>query len=265
MMGHNTRNETMPKWMTTVGLGGVIAILAVVIGMPQGEAVGEPAAEDAVQGPAGKADLEVIGDPGHEKMNLTAPDTFKALFKTTAGDFTVQVTREWAPNGADRFYSLVKNGYYDGTRFFRVVENFVAQWGIHGEPAVNAAWYDPKNQSKVNLKDDERKQSNEEGTIVFANAGPNTRSTQLFINLKHNDFLDDAKAMRGSVFAPFGKIDAEGMKVVKKLYNGYDEPPRQLQGLLAERGNAILDEFFPKMDSIKSAIIVEDKKEEQGE
>lgn len=265
MMGHYTRNQKMPKWMTTLGLIAVIAMLALGIGMQQGEAVGEPAAEDAAEAPARMVDLEVIGDPGHEKMNLTAPDTFQALFKTTAGDFTVQVTRAWAPNGADRFYSLVKNGYYDGTRFFRVVENFVAQWGIHGEPAVNAGWYDPKNQSKVNLKDDERQQSNEEGTIVFANAGPNTRSTQLFINLKDNDFLDDAKAMRGSVFAPFGKVDAAGMKVVKKLYSDYGEPPRQLQGLLAERGNAILDEFFPKMDSIKSATIVEDKEEQTSE
>lgn len=254
----------MPKWMTTIGLVAVIAMLAVGIGCQQGEAVGEPAGEEAATEPDRKVDLKVISDPGHEKMNLTAPDTYKALFKTTAGDFTIEVTRDWAPNGADRFYSLVKNGYYDGTRFFRVVENFVAQWGIHGNPEVNAAWYDPKNDHKVNLKDDKRKQSNGEGTVVFANAGPNTRSTQLFINLKDNDFLDDEVAMRGAIFAPFGKIDAAGMKVVKKLYSEYGEPPRQLQGLLAEFGNAILDEHFPKMDSIKSATIVEEKKAEDA-
>ena len=97
---------------------------------------------------------------------------------------------------------------------------------------------------------------------MFANAGPNTRSTQLFINLGDNDFLDDEIKMRGSVFAPFGQVDAEGMKVVKKLYNGYGEPPRQLQGLLAEKGNTILDEYFPKMDRIQSATIVADDDKE---
>lgn len=253
----------MPKWMTTVGLGCVIATLAVGIGLQQGVADDEPAGEDA--GEVSEVDLKVIGDPAHEKMNLTAPDTYKALFKTTQGDFTVVVKREWAPIGADRFYSLVKNGFYDGTRFFRVVDDFVVQWGIHGNAEVNKAWYDPKNKDTVNIKDDKRKLSNKSGTVTFANAGPNTRSTQLFVNLGDNDFLDN-EARVGSVFAPFGEVDAEGMKVVKKLYSGYGEPPRQLQGLLAEQGNAILDEYFPKMDSIKIATIVEDKaKEDAGE
>lgn len=251
----------MPKWMTTAGLGCAIAILAAGIGLQQGVADDDPADENA-DAEVREVDLKVIADPSHEQMNQTAPDSFKAHFKTTAGDFTVKVTRDWAPNGADRFYSLVKTGYYDGTRFFRVVEDFVVQWGIHGEPEVNAAWYDPKNKDAVNLKDDKRKKSNKAGTIVFANAGPNTRSTQLFINLGDNDFLDDEIKMRGSVFAPFGQVDAQGMKVVKKLYNGYGEPPRQLQGLLAEKGNDILDEYFPKMDAIQSATIVEDKPEE---
>lgn len=252
----------MPKWMTSVGLGCVIAMLVVGIGLQQGmaEDAAEEPAEDAE---AREVDLKVIADPAHEKMNLTAPDTYKALFKTTAGDFTVTVKREWAPNGADRFYSLVKNGYYDGTRFFRVVEDFVVQWGIHGNPDVNKPWFDDKNDKVVNLKDDKRKVSNKAGTITFANAGPNTRSTQLFVNLGDNDFLDN-EARVGSIFAPFGQVDAEGMKVVKKLYSGYGEPPRQLQGLLAEQGNAILDEYFPKMDSIKSATIVDDKAEEDA-
>lgn len=254
----------MPKWMTTVGPGLVIAMLAVGIGLQRGLADDEPAGEagDADQR---EVDLQVISDPSHEKMNLTAPDTYKALFKTTKGEFTIKVTRDWAPIGADRFYSLVKNGYYDGTRFFRVVEDFVVQWGIHGDPEVNAPWYDPANEDAVNLKDDERKKSNKAGTITFANAGPNTRSTQLFINLGDNGFLDN-EARVGSVFAPFGEVDAEGMKVVGKLYKGYGEPPRQLQGLMAEKGNAILDEYFPKMDSILTATIVEDKpKEDAGE
>ncbi|MEM6506688.1 MAG: peptidylprolyl isomerase [Planctomycetota bacterium] len=249
----------MPKWVTTVGLGCVIAMLAVGIGLRSGVADDDAAKDgDAAER---EVDLEVIADPSHEKMNLTAPDEFKALFKTTKGEFTVKVTRAWAPNGADRFYSLVKNGYYDGTRFFRAVDDFVIQWGIHGDPKVNTPWYDPENDEAVNIKDDKRKKSNTVGTITFANAGPNTRSTQLFINLKDNDFLDN-EARVGSIFAPFGEIDATGMKVVNKLYTGYGEPPRQLQGLLAERGNAILDEYFPKLDAIKTATIVDDQKEE---
>ncbi|MBX2852824.1 MAG: peptidylprolyl isomerase [Phycisphaeraceae bacterium] len=255
----------MPKWMTTVGLGCVIGVLAVGIGLQQGVADDEQAGEDGGATPAREVDLKVISDPSHKKMNLTAPDSYKALFKTTQGEFTIKVTREWAPNGADRFYSLVKNGYYDGTRFFRVVEDFVVQWGIHGDPGVNKAWYDPKNEAVVNLKDDKRKKSNKAGTVTFANAGPNTRSTQLFVNLGDNDFLDN-EARVGSIFAPFGEIDEAGMKVVRKLYKGYGEPPRQLQGMLAEQGNAVLDEYFPKMDGIKSATIVEDKaKEDAGE
>lgn len=250
----------MPKWMTTVGLCAALALM-IGIGLQQGMAEDDAAdkADDAEQR---EVDLKVLADPAHEKMSLTAPDTYKVQFKTTQGDFTVKVTRDWAPNGADRFYSLVKNGYYDSTRFFRVVEDFVVQWGIHGDPEVNAAWYDPKNKDTVNIKDDKRKQSNKAGTITFANAGPNTRSTQIFINLGDNDFLDN-EARVGSIFAPFGEIDPAGMKVVNKLYKGYGEPPRQLQGLLAEKGNAILDEYFPKMDSIKSATIVEDKTPEK--
>lgn len=250
----------MPKWMTTAGLCAVMALMigfGLQLGMAEGELAGEDTGEDAAM--ERKVDLKVISDPSHEEMNLTAPDTFEALFKTTQGDFTVKVTREWAPKGADRFYSLVKNGYYDGTRFFRVVDDFVIQWGIHGDPEVNKAWYDPANSAAVNIKDDKRLKSNKKGTITFANAGPNTRSTQLFINFKDNAFLDDEVRMRGSIFAPFGEVDEEGMKVVNKLYKGYGEPPRQLQGLLAERGNAILDAQFPKMDSIKTATIVNRK------
>lgn len=252
----------MQRRITSVLLLAAVAALIVGIGLQPGMA-DDHAKDEAKQAPESKADVAVISDPSHEKMNLTAPDSFKALFKTTQGDFTVEVDRSWAPNGADRFYSLVKNGYYDGTRFFRAVEGFVVQWGIHGDPEVNAAWYDPKNEEAVNLKDDKRKKSNTEGMVVFANAGPDTRSTQLFVNLGNNDFLDN-EARVGSIFAPFGKVDAAGMKVVKKLYSGYGEPPRQLQGLLAEKGNAILDEYFPKMDAIKTATIVEDK-EDAGE
>lgn len=251
----------MPKWITTAGLCTVLGLIVVGIGLQPGMAE-DQTKEDAKDAPEREVDVKIIGDPSHEKMNLTAPDSYKALFKTTQGEFTIKVTRDWAPIGADRFYSLVKNGYYDGTRFFRVVEDFVVQWGIHGDPEVNKAWFDPKNDDAVNLKDEKRKQSNKTGTVVFANAGPNTRSTQLFINLSDNTRLDDEVAMRGSIFAPFGQIDAEGMKIVNKLYKGYDRLPPNLQGVLAEKGNAILDEYFPKMDGIKSATIVEDKAEQ---
>ena len=250
----------MQKRVTSVLLLVIVAAMIIGIGLQTGLA-DDHAGDKPKDATESKADVEVIADPSHEKMNLTAPDSFKALFKTTQGEFTIEVDRSWAPNGADRFYSLVKNGYYDGTRFFRVVEDFVVQWGIHGNPKVNEAWYDDKNKAAVNLKDDKRKKSNATGTVVFANAGPNTRSTQLFINLGDNDFLDN-EARVGSIFAPFGKVDAEGMKVVKKLYAGYGEPPRQLQGLLAEKGNAVLDEYFPKMDAIETATIVDDKAEE---
>ncbi|MFK7787991.1 MAG: peptidylprolyl isomerase [Phycisphaeraceae bacterium] len=250
----------MPKWITTVGLCAVLAAM-IGIGLQQGVAEDEPAGEDAAA--KSDVDLKVISDPSHEKMNLSAPETFDVRFKTTKGDFTVKVHRDWAPNGADRFYSLVKNGYYDGTRFFRVVEDFVVQWGIHGNPDVNAAWYDPANKAAVNIRDDKRKKSNKKGTITFANAGPNTRSTQIFVNLDDNDFLDN-EARVGSIFAPFGEIDEAGMKVVNKLYKGYGEPPRQLQGLLAEKGNEVLDEYFPKMDGIQSATIVKDESKEEA-
>lgn len=251
----------MSKWLIAV-LVVVLAVVGFQATRADEERPGQAGAEEA---PEREVDLKVIADPSHEKMNGQAPGTYKALFRTTKGDFTVVVKREWAPNGADRFYNLVKNGYYDGNRFFRVVEDFVVQWGIHGNKDVNDAWYDPKNDKAVNLKDDKRKVSNTVGRVTFANAGPNTRSTQLFINLANNKFLDDEVKMRGSVFAPFGEIDAAGMKVVKKLYSGYGEPPPNLQGVLAKQGNAVLDEYFPKLDAILTATIVEDEKEDKGE
>jgi len=206
-----------------------------------------------------EVDLDLISDPANEKMKLTAPDTYEALFHTTAGDFTVKVTRAWAPVGADRFYSLVKNGYYDGNRFFRVVPGFVVQWGIHGNKKVNAAWYDPKNREHTQIKDDKVVQSNTRGKIVFATSGPDSRTTQLFINFDDNSNLDKMG------FAPFGEITAEDMKIVDKIYSGYGEPPRDLQPILAQNGNAVLDEYFPKMDGIITATIVEKDKQKQGE
>jgi peptidyl-prolyl cis-trans isomerase A (cyclophilin A) len=169
-----------------------------------------------------------------------APATFNALFQTSAGDFVVEVHRDWAPNGADRFYNLVKNGYYDACRFFRVVPGFMVQFGINGDPAVQSAW------RSANIPDDPVKQSNKRGNITFATAGPNTRTTQVFINFGDNAGLD------GQGFAPFGRVTS-GMNVVDKIFAGYGEQPNQ--GLIQTQGNAYLQKDFPKLDYIKKATI----------
>ena len=176
-----------------------------------------------------------------------APETFKALFETTKGEFVIEVKRSWSPIGADRFYNLVKNGYYDGVRFFRVVPNFVVQFGIHGDPDLAMKWLESK------IEDDKVVESNKRGFITYAKSSqPNSRSTQLFINLQDNARLD---AMG---FSPFGKV-VKGMDIVDKLYNGYGEQITQLQGEIAAKGNAYLDKEWPKLDSIKKASIVKDE------
>jgi peptidyl-prolyl cis-trans isomerase A (cyclophilin A) len=173
-----------------------------------------------------------------------APATFKAKFETTQGDFIVDVTRSWSPNGADRFYNLVKHGFFDGVKFFRVVPGFVVQFGIHGDPALATKWLDAR------IDDDKVVQSNKRGFITYAkSSAPNSRSTQIFINLHDNDRLD---AMG---FSPFGKI-SKGMDVVDKLYGGYGEEVTQLQGQIAQEGNKFLEQNYPKLDSIKKATLV---------
>ena len=159
----------------------------------------------------------------------------------------VEVTRAWAPVGADRFYNLVKNGYYTDASFFRVLPNFVVQFGISAKPAVSKAW------ARATIPDDPVTQSNKPGYLTFATAGPNTRTTQIFINLGDNAALDQQG------FAPFGQV-TEGMDVVGKLYSGYGEGAPQGngpdQGRIEAEGKAYLDKEFPKLDSIKSAVIV---------
>jgi len=180
-------------------------------------------------------------------LKAKAPETYQATFVTTRGEFTVKVTRAWAPLGADRFYNLVKHHYYDGTAFFRVISGFMVQWGISGNPALSKAW------SKANIKDDPASQSNLRGRITFATAGPNTRTTQVFINFGDNARLD---AMG---FTPFGEIDAEGMKVVDALYSGYGEgAPRgkgPSQDRMEKEGSPYLEKGWPLLDKIKSATI----------
>ena len=175
------------------------------------------------------------------KLTAIAPATYKASFDTTAGSFVVEVHRDWAPKGADRFYNLVRNGYYDDTRFFRVVPNFMVQFGINGNPAIQKVW------RNANIPDDPVTQTNKRGAITFANAGPNTRTTQVFINYRSNAGLDKQG------FAPFGEV-ISGMEVVDKINAQYGQEPEQ--GLIQAQGNRYLMKAFPKLDAIKRATIV---------
>jgi peptidyl-prolyl cis-trans isomerase A (cyclophilin A) len=186
-----------------------------------------------------------FADPA--KLIEKAPETFKAQFDTTKGKFTIEVTRALAPNGADRFYNLVRSGYFTDIAFFRVIPGFMCQFGIHGDPAVSAKW------REANIADDPVKGSNTRGAITFATAGPNTRTTQLFINFGDNVGLD----RQG--FSPFGKV-AEGMDVVDKINSEYGEGAPggrgPNQGRIQTEGNTFLKKDFPNLDYIKSATIV---------
>ena len=169
-----------------------------------------------------------------------APAEFKVRFDTSKGPFVVEVHRDWAPNGVDRFYELVQSGYYEEARFFRVVPNFVVQWGINKDPKVSAQW------REKNIPDDPVKESNRRGYITYAKRGPDTRTAQLFINLADNASLD------ATGFAPFGKV-TEGMDVVQNLYAGYGQTPDQ--SLIQSQGNAYLQSQFPQLDYIKTARV----------
>lgn len=178
-------------------------------------------------------------------LHAKAPATFGVQFTTTKGTFVVTVHRAWAPRGADRFYNLVRARFFDGVEFFRVVKGFVVQFGINGDPKVSNAW------QSANIKDDPVKASNTVGTITYAAASqPNTRSTQVFINLGNNSANLDHLG-----FAPFGKV-TKGMNVVEKLYGGYDDAPTNLQPQIFSQGNAFLQKRFPKLDSIIRAKVV---------
>jgi peptidyl-prolyl cis-trans isomerase A (cyclophilin A) len=178
--------------------------------------------------------------------NEQAPATYKVKLDTSKGAVVIDVTRAWAPIGADRFYNLVKSGFFDNARFFRVVSDFMVQFGIAGEPRVQAPW------RNAPIKDDPVTQSNKRGYITFATAGPNTRTTQVFINFKDNSRLDR------SGFAPFGMVSS-GMNVVDTLHAGYGEgAPNGRgpdQGRIQSEGNAYLTRDFPNLDFIKKATI----------
>jgi peptidyl-prolyl cis-trans isomerase A (cyclophilin A) len=182
------------------------------------------------------------------KLTEKAPDSFKVKFDTTKGAITIEVTRSLAPNGADRFYNLVKAGYFKDIAFFRVIPGFMAQFGMSGDPAITKAW------GGANIQDDPVKGSNTRGTITYAMAGPNTRSTQYFINFGDNSRLDR------SGFAPFGKV-TEGMEVVDKLNGEYGDMPQQggrgpNPENIAKDGNDYLKKSFPNLDYIKSATLL---------
>lgn len=185
-----------------------------------------------------------------QPANLTerAPATFNVVLDTTAGEVRMTVTRAWSPNGADRFYNLVRAGYYTNVAFFRVMEGFMGQTGIHGDPRVNAAW------RNANIQDDPVVEHNTRGMVSYAMAGPGTRTTQFFINFADNTNLD------GMGFSPFARVDAASMAVVDRIYSGYGEGAPSgrgpAQGRLQSEGNAYLQAEFPQMDYIRAARIL---------
>ena len=207
----------------------------------------KPAPSESKPAPAAAA--APAAKPGNllkpSTLQEKAPDKYEVKFKTTRGDFMVQVSRAWSPLGADRFYNLVKAHFYDDAAFFRVVPGFVVQFGISAKPAVSAAW------KRMVILDDPVSQSNKRGSLTFATSGENTRTTQLFINLKDNTFLDT----KG--FSPFGAVEGNGMNVVEMLYDGYGNDNGPAQDKLETLGNPYAKKGWPKLDYIVSATIVE--------
>jgi peptidyl-prolyl cis-trans isomerase A (cyclophilin A) len=185
-----------------------------------------------------------LGNPA--ALTEQAPATYKARFDTSKGVFVIDVRREWAPVGADRFYNLVKNGFYDENRFFRVISGFMVQFGVNGNPQVSTPW------RNAQIKDDPVKQSNKRGFITFATSGPNSRTTQVFINFGDNSRLD------GMGFASFGQVSS-GMNVVDQLYADYGEGAPSgrgpNQGRIQSEGNAYLTRDFPNLDFVRKATI----------
>ena len=176
-------------------------------------------------------------------LNATAPAVFRVRFTTTKGPFVVTVHRKWAPRGADRFYNLVHAGFYDGQRLFRVIPGFVVQWGISGAPKIAQVW------QRATIRDDPVRHTNARGTIDFADGGPNTRTTQVFVNLGSNTALDR------DGFAPFGTVTS-GFTTLRHLYHGYGESPSDAQAQITQKGEAFLKKHFPKLDRILRARLL---------
>ncbi|MBM81100.1 MAG: peptidylprolyl isomerase [Planctomycetaceae bacterium] len=184
------------------------------------------------------------------KKTPEAPETYQVKFETSQGDVILDITRKWAPLGADRFHEAVTKGFYDECRFFRVLPGFVVQFGINGAPDIQQHW------REAQIKDDKVKESNVEGTLTFATAGPDTRTTQMFINFGDNSGLDRMG------FAPIGKV-SKGMDIVKKINAEYRQRPDQRY--IQQEGNAYLKKEFPRLDYIKKATIVKPKKKKEDD
>jgi peptidyl-prolyl cis-trans isomerase A (cyclophilin A) len=214
-----------PYTLAIIGVAALFAVLAAAAGRPQEQAT----RASRLRNPA--------------ELTERSPAIFRTMFDTSKGPFVIDVHRDWAPNGADRFYNLVKSGFYDDVRFFRVVDGRLAQFGMHGSPAVQDAW------RNALLRDDPVRHGNTRGSVAFASRGPNTRTTQVFINLADTSALLDRLG-----FAPFGEVTS-GMDVVDRLYSGYDERPDQRR--IDAEGNAYLTRAFPNLDYIKKAAIVQ--------
>jgi cyclophilin family peptidyl-prolyl cis-trans isomerase len=197
---------------------------------------------------AGPRHPEILGEPDRALAAVPAPDSFRVAFETSQGEFVVRVRRSWAPLGTDRFYALVRHGFFDGQRFFRVRKGFIAQTGMHGDPRVIAAW------KGRTIPDDPPRVTNRRGTLAYAFTTPGTRTTQIYINLADNARLDSGG------FAPFGEI-VSGVEVIDRLYSGYDESAgggvrAGRQGPLEQEGNAWLSRHFPRLDRIERARLV---------
>lgn len=223
-----------------IGLAGVLAAAGSL-------AAQEPKAP-ATKAPTGATKARASNDPAlmtPAALKATAPETYQVRFTTTQGDFVVKVTREWAPLGADRFYNLCKHHFYDGASLFRVLPGFVVQFGIHARPEVSRVW------SRAPIKDEPVKKSNKRGFLTYAKSNePNTRTTQVFINL-----ADKNASLDGMGFSPFGEV-VEGMDVVEKFYSTYGEAASNNQDKIEAQGNAYLNKNFPKLDNIKSTALI---------
>lgn len=244
--------------------GAAIVAMAAMAACGRGEANGGAGEDGATPGAGDAAAAETAGPgdaspaadgqegplhrPESEAMNRRAPDVYRVELSTTEGVFTIEVRRAWAPRGADRFYNLARHGFYEDARFFRVLEGFVAQFGLSGEPGLDALW------RQHPIEDDPVEYSNTRGTVSFASAGEDTRTTQVFVNLADNARLDDMG------FAPIGEV-VEGMDVVESLYAGYGEgAPRgsgPSQGRIVREGNSYLEQNFPKLDYIEEVAVRE--------
>jgi peptidyl-prolyl cis-trans isomerase A (cyclophilin A) len=212
-----------------------VLVAAAVLDAQSGARATRPAGRTAVR------DTTKLKDPS--QLTEMAPPVFRARFTTNVGAFVIEAHRDWAPLAADRFYNLVKNGFYDGSRFFRVLDGFMTQFGLNGDPEIDAAW------RTANLPDEPVRQSNRRGFVTFTReSAPNSRYTMVFINATDNSYLD------ADGFAPFGQVVA-GMAIVDALYSGYGRTNVPDQRRIVREGNAYLQQEYPKLDFIRTATI----------